>query len=232
MNYTDTSASQNALYASVVAAAFPPGVPPVSCAVPILLPAIQYGFYRDGFIGFRAPVAPLLASALLNPLANGSLIPLQQSDLSGALMAAVSTLQTAGVPFSFSAVVPPAALTPPQLNDTTASCAYAFGVMGAACCLWPMPSSPYRQLAARQSVPVQAFGFQVITTRPVYPPPDKIDQLFFWTQPFTASLWLLVVGASVACACIPRLLAPTQSVANARNPPACPWRSRRADVVL
>ena len=63
------------------------------------------------------------------------------------------------------------------------------------CALNPSTLTPNRQLFMRQSIALYNYGWQVVTTRPVYTLPTTVSRMFTWTQPFTAATWLLFAAS-------------------------------------
>ena len=154
----------------------------------------------DGYAGFVHPVNPALAAAL-GGVQPGSLLPLQPGDVDGLLVQVLLQLQAAiGFKLLLNLVTPPVGLLPPYNNSTDPMLIYALLAFNQTCMLFPASTSPTRLLYMRQSVSVLSFGYQAVTTRPVYPVPSTLSRVFFWTKPFAAGVWGMLVASTVAFA--------------------------------
>lgn len=123
-------------------------------------------------------------------------MPVQEADLDGFLVHMLQQLATViGFRIEWSVVTPPTNLL--QAASTDGFTAYAFAEMNQTCSLWPSPASSERRLYFRQTVPLLSYNFQVITTRPQYDVPTKLQRIFYWAQPFSAGLWCLLMASIV-----------------------------------
>ena len=195
------SSARAAAVAAFTSAAFGPVASnvTVSCALLNLGQGWNNDLW-DGYAGFVHPMSPGLAAAL-ETLQPASLLPLQTSDVDGLLVKVLLQLQAViGFSLQLAVVTPPLALLPPNNNSTDQMLMYALKAFNQTCTLYPSSTSPSRLLYMRQSVPILSFGYQTVTTRPVFPVPSTLDRVFFWTKPFAAGVWGLLVASTLAFA--------------------------------
>lgn len=85
-------------------------------------------------------------------------------------------------------------------NDTAARAIYLMDTMGYDCVVGTVFITPPRMQFMRYVISHQPYGYQVVTTAPVYTAERLQDRLFKWSLPFTRNLWVTILCSIVATA--------------------------------
>lgn len=85
-------------------------------------------------------------------------------------------------------------------NDTAARVIYLMDTMGYDCVAGTVFIQPPRMQFMRYVISHQPYGYQVVTTSPIYNPERLTDRLFKWSVPFTRNLWCTILCSIVASA--------------------------------
>ena len=147
----------------------------------------------DGFSRLAAVDSAAAAAVLAAPV--DTLVAVNASDVTGALPWLLNWVAAQGN-FSVSYNVVRLSDAVEATPDATARALYAMQTHGLDVVLVQMTLDPGRLLYFRM-MPVQSFGYQIVTTRPTLVQVPFAERAFVWARPFTPSLWLLYTGAVV-----------------------------------
>jgi hypothetical protein len=86
-------------------------------------------------------------------------------------------------------------------NDTAARVIYLLDTLGYDCVVGTIFIQPQRMQFMRYVISHQPYGYQVVTTAPIYVSDSIRNRLFKWTLPFTRNLWI-TIGCSVSASAI------------------------------
>ena len=147
----------------------------------------------DGFSRLAAVDSAGATAVLAAPV--DSLVAVNTSDVTGALPWLLNWVAAQGN-FNVSYNVVRLSDAVESTPDATARALYAMQTHSLDVVLVQLTLDPGRLLFFRM-MPVQSFGYQIVTTRPMLVQVPFAQRAFVWAQPFTPQLWLLYTGAVV-----------------------------------
>ena len=145
----------------------------------------------DGFSRLAAVDSAAAAAVLAAPV--DSLVAVNTSDVTGALPWLLNWVAAQGN-FSVSYNVVRLSDAVESSPDATERALYAMQTHSLDVVMVQMTLDPGRLLYFRM-MPVQSFGYQIVTTRPTLVMVPFAERAFVWARPFTPQLWLLYTGA-------------------------------------
>ena len=147
----------------------------------------------DGFARLSSATSAAASAILAAPL--NSSVPVNASDVEGALPWLLNWLAAeASVNVSYSVFRLPEALQ--NSADFTAQVLAAMSAGGYDTVAFQLGMNAAR-LQYTRLVPLQGFGYTVVTTRPAPTPVGTWDRAFIWAYPFTWRLWLVFASSVV-----------------------------------
>ena len=180
--------------AAAAIAAGPLGSRPLKAGlINVLPPSAPAQLGVDGFSRLAGLDSGAAAAVLAAPV--DSLVPVNASDVEGALPWLLNWVAAQGN-FSVSYAVVRLSDAIEGSPDATERALYAMQTHALDVVLVQLALDPGRLLYFRM-LPVQSFGYQVVTTRPKLVEVPFAERAFVWARPFTWQLWLLYTGAVV-----------------------------------
>lgn len=129
-----------------------------------------------------------------------TLVRVNASDVTGALPWLLNWVAAQGnFTVQYNVIRLPAAVD--NSPDETQRALYAMLTHSLDVVLVQMTLDPGRLLYFRM-MPLQSFGYQVVTTRPQLVPVSFADRAFVWAKPFTPGLWLVYAALIVFSAIV------------------------------